>query len=229
MTGFSSIFTIVLSTTCTISAFTPNAHSSSRVQHRRQSVADVSVRENFGFGFAEDSSDITNQLLGEANYKQWVGDISDNSFLNRQYNLLARVRELDLLTKTADAKILSGLEANGVNLAILEKALPLVDTIGLVSVAGNSQQLLINGVAPLLVEPAPYLLPAIGGALEIGPLAFFAAAAVPAGLELFFVTQHVTIPFVGLDAGFYIGALLIPLTALLGGLGAGLVYTNQTK
>jgi len=229
MAPFSFIFTLILSTTCTSSAFTPNVRSSSRVHQGRQSVADVSVRENFGFSFAEDSADITDQLLGEANYKQWVGTIQDKSFLNRQYNLLRRVRELDLLSRTADAKILTGLEKNGINLAQLEKVLPLIDALGLVSVAGSSQQLLINGVAPLLVEPAPYLLPAIGKALEVGPLAFFAAASVTGGIELFFVTQDVNIPFVGLSAGLYIGALLVPVTALFGGLGAGLVYTNQAK
>mmetsp|Transcript_17937 Transcript_17937/g.21434 ORF Transcript_17937/g.21434 Transcript_17937/m.21434 type:complete len:234 (+) Transcript_17937:92-793(+) len=231
MTGFLSILTLIttLSTT-TVSAFTPNAHTSSRVVGSRQSTADVSVQESFGFDFAEDAmGDLNSNVAGEANYKQWVGTIQDNSFLNRQYNLLRRVRELDLLTKTADAQILSRLEANGITLATLEAALPLADKLGLASVAGNNQQLLINFVAPLLVEPAPYLLPAIGSALEVGPAAFFGAAAAVGGLEVFFLVQDVRIPFVGLEAGIYVGALLVPVTALLFGLGAGLTITNSNK
>jgi hypothetical protein len=43
------------------------------------------LSESFGFDFAEDSYENTpEQLLGEANYKQWVGKIDKNSFLNRQ-------------------------------------------------------------------------------------------------------------------------------------------------
>jgi hypothetical protein len=45
----------------------------------------IAVSESFGFEFAEDSYENTpDQLLGEANYKQWVQKIDDNSFLNRQ-------------------------------------------------------------------------------------------------------------------------------------------------
>lgn len=230
MTGLLSIVTVVLSTACTVSAFTPNAHASSRVVQSRQSTADVSVQESFGFDFAEDTEENSNPLIfGEANYKQWVGTISDNSFLNRQYNLLGRVRELDLLTKTADAKILSRLEKNGITLASLESALPLADSLGLAGIAGSNQQLLINLVAPLLIEPAPYLLPAIGAALEVGPLAFGAAAAVTGGLEVLLLVNDVKIPFVGLEAGVYIGALLVPVTALIGGLGVGLAIANGKK
>jgi hypothetical protein len=45
----------------------------------------TTLSESFGFDFAEDSYENTpEQLLGEANYKQWVGKVSKNSFLNRQ-------------------------------------------------------------------------------------------------------------------------------------------------
>lgn len=229
MTGLISICTLLLSTAWTVSAFTPSARSSSRVHERRQSVADISVRENFGFSFAEDSADVTNQLLGEANYKQWVGEIQDNSFLNRQYNLLGRVRELDLLTKTADAGILSLLEKNGITLATLEGALETADSLGLLALAANNQQLLINGIAPVVVEGAPLLLPLVAGALEVGPLAFFLAAAATGGLDAYLVANGVEIPFVGLSAGFYLGLLLVPLTVVFAGLGVGLAGANSTK
>lgn len=45
----------------------------------------TTLSESFGFDFAEDSySNTPDQLLGEANYKQWVNQIDQNSFLNRQ-------------------------------------------------------------------------------------------------------------------------------------------------
>jgi hypothetical protein len=43
------------------------------------------LRESFGFDFAEDSyKNQPDVLAGEANYKQWVNKIDDNSFLNRK-------------------------------------------------------------------------------------------------------------------------------------------------
>ena len=85
---------------------------------------------------------------------------------------------MDLLKTTADAGILSKLEANGLDLVTLEKLLPVIEDTGALSIAGNNQQLLLNLVAPLLVEPAPILLPVVAGALEKGPTAFYGAAAV---------------------------------------------------
>lgn len=226
MTGFFSTIAVVSCIASTASAFTPTSHTSSV----RQSAADVSVKESFGFDFAEDQAENTPiAILGEERYKQYITNISDNSFLNRQYNILGRVRELDLLAKTADAQILSRLEKNGIDLVALEGALPLLDDLGLLSTAGNSQQILINGVAPLLVETAPIIIPALGGALEIGPPAFFLAALATGGLEYFFISNGVQIPFVGLDCGFYLGLLLVPLTAVFAGLGVGLANANSRK
>ena len=43
------------------------------------------LNENFGFDFAEDSYANQDPLLGgEANYKQWVNRVNDNSMLNRK-------------------------------------------------------------------------------------------------------------------------------------------------
>ena len=62
-------------------AFAP---SSSVVSNSRSAAIDP-LYENFGFSFAEDQAENTpDVILGEANYKQWVGEIQDNSFLNRQ-------------------------------------------------------------------------------------------------------------------------------------------------
>ena len=51
----------------------------------------TTLSESFGFDFAEDSYKNTpDQLLGEANYKQWVNKIDANSFLNRQVCTIRR-------------------------------------------------------------------------------------------------------------------------------------------
>jgi len=186
------------------------------------------VYENFGFDFAEDQSDMSpKELLGEANYKQWVGTVSETSFLNRQYPLIKRVRELDLLKKTAELGILSKLEKNGVDLKTLESLLTPAEDFGALSLVGNNQQLLINLVAPLLIEPAPLLLPVIAAALEAGPSAFFLASLAVLGADYGLFAGHVEIPFVGLSAGFYLGFLLIPLAGVAGGLGIALAAASK--
>merc|ERR1711957_843220 len=43
------------------------------------------------------------------------------------------------------------------------------------------------------------------------------------------VVNNVKIPFVGLDAGFYLGALILPLAGLLGLLGTGLLALNNRE
>lgn len=43
------------------------------------------LHESFGFDFAEDTyKNQPDELGGEANYKQWVNKITDDSFLNRK-------------------------------------------------------------------------------------------------------------------------------------------------
>jgi hypothetical protein len=139
-----------------------------------------------------------------------------------QYNVVRRVRELDLLKATADNGILSKLEAQGVDLETIEALLPLAEDLGLLTLAGNNQQLLVNLVAPLLVEGAPYLLPLVAGALGGGPNSFYLGAAAFGGLEAILVTADVEIPLVGLPAGAVFGLLLVPLTAVSAGVGYAL-------
>jgi hypothetical protein len=119
---------------------------------------------------------------------------------------------LDLLQATIDAGVLSKLEKNGLDLATVEKLLPLLEQYGLLSLVANNQQLLVNGIAPLLVEGAPVLLPVIAGALEVGPPAFFLGAAAFAGIDVYLLTNEVEIPFLGLSAGVFLGLLLVPLS-----------------
>jgi|EP00544_Gedaniella_sp_CCMP2646_P014087 hypothetical protein len=203
---------LILATVGVTAAFSP-AHVASRPSTR--------LSESFGFDFAEDSyANTPDVLLGEANYKQWVKRVDENSFLNRKYNAIRRVRELDLVGATADAGILSKLEANGLDLATLEELLPVIEEAGLLSVVANNQQLLINGVAPLLVEGAPFLLPVVAGALEAGPSAFYLGAFIAAGTEALLITNNVEVPLVGLPAGVIAGLLLVPLAAVLAAVGA---------
>lgn len=144
-----------------------------------------------------------------------------------QYNIVRRVREMGLLKTTADAGILSKLEDNGLDLVTLEKLLPVVEETGALSLVGNNQQILLNGVAPLLVEPANLLLPVVAGALEKGPSAFYAAAAVAFGLDAYLFASGAEIPFVGLSAGVFLGLLLVPLGVAAGGAGVALASLSK--
>lgn len=124
------------------------------------------------------------------------------------------MRELDLLKATADQGILSKLEAQGLDLATIEKLLPALEEAGLLSIAGENQQLLVNLVAPLLVEGAPLLLPVVAGAIAAGPPAFFLAAAVTGGAEVGLIATGAEVPLIGLPAGLVAGLLLVPLCAV---------------
>jgi hypothetical protein len=179
------------------------------------------LKESFGFDFAEDQQENTPAIIfGEANYKQFINEVSDNAFLNRQYNVVRRVRELDLLGLTADLELLSKLEKNGLTLEKLEELLPAIEELGVLSLVANNQQLLINGVAPLLIEPAPILLPVVASLLNAGPSGFYALAAALAGTEFYLISNNVEVPFIGLSAGLVAGLLLVPLTVVAGGAGA---------
>lgn len=211
-----------------VSAYAPVTSFGATRQATSFRPTKTAVNENFGFDFVTDQADITPDIiLGEANLKQWAGTVNEKSFLNRQYNILGRVRELDLLKQTVDLGVLSKLEKNGVDLKTLEGLLPALESAGLLSIVANNQQLLINGVAPLLVEPAPFLLPIVAGALDIGPPAFFLAAAALLGAEGFLVVNNVQIPFVGLPADVFLGLLLVPLAAALGVAGTALASAKK--
>lgn len=211
-----------------VSAYAPVSSFGASRQAGSFRPTKTAVFENFGLDFAEDQAENTPDIiLGEANLKQWTGTVNENSFLNRQYNILGRVRELGLLKQTVDLGVLSKLEKNGVDLKTLEGLLPALESAGLLSVAGNNQQLLINLAAPLLIEPAPFLLPAVAGALEVGPPAFFLAAATVLAAEGGLVVNHVMVPFIGLPADVLLGLLLVPLAVVLGGLGAALASAKK--
>jgi len=218
MAPFRNTLYILAATTAATSAFVAPAATQSQTK----------LFEGFGFDFAENTYENQPDFLkGEGEYKTFVGKTQENSFLNRQYNVIRRVREMNLLKTTADTGILSKLEANGLDLVTLEKLLPVIEETGALSLVGNNQQLLINGVAPLLVEPANLLLPVIAGALEKGPSAFYAASVVAFGLDAYLYASGSTLPFVGLSSGFYIGLLLVPLGVATGGAGVALASLSK--
>ena len=143
-------------------------------------------------------------------------------FRNRQYPILARVRELGLLEQTAELGVLSKLEKQGLTLQKAEQLLPLLEDLGLLGIVANNQQLLINGVAPLAIEGAPLILPLLAGALDIGAPAFYSAAAGAAGLDAFLFASGAEVPFIGLSAGAVAGLVLVPLSVVLAVVGGAI-------
>lgn len=152
-------------------------------------------------------------------------ELTNRNHFSIQYNVVRRVRELNLLKATVDNGVLAKLEEQGLDLVTIERLLPLIDELGLLKLAGSNQQLIINLAAPLLVEPAPFLIPLLANAIAAGPVAFYGASAALIGLDAYLLAADVEIPFVGLSAGFYLGLLLVPLggvLAVVGGALAGL-------
>ena len=87
------LLTVAASTTL-VSAYVPSSSSSFGTIQRPISYrpSKTAVSESFGFDFAEDQAENTPDIiLGEANLKQWVGTVNDNSFLNRQVNIIFNV------------------------------------------------------------------------------------------------------------------------------------------
>ena len=132
------------------------------------------------------------------------------------------MRELGLLEKTAELGILSKLENLGLTLEKAEELLPALEEAGILSLVANNQQLLINGVAPIAIEGAPILLPLVAGALEVGPAAFYLAAASFAGLDYYLFASGAEVPFLGISAGGVAGLLLIPLSVVMAVVGGAL-------
>merc|ERR1712146_275187 len=119
---------------------------------------------------------------------------------------------------TAESGLLEALEARGVTLAQVEKLLPLVDSLGLLGLIGGNKDL-IASAAPLLVEPAPALIPVLVSLLKTPPVTFQAAGLAVAGGGLFEVTQGNALlgaPLV------LLGAPLVVLGSVLGSLGSSL-------
>eukprot|EP00804_Cyclotella_cryptica_P018427 CCRYP_004272-RA/>CCRYP_004272-RA protein AED:0.22 eAED:0.23 QI:272/0/0.33/1/1/1/3/0/220 len=213
MAPLSSLLTLTLATTAT--AFSVN---SGVVSTARPSTK---LYENFGFDFAEDQAKNTPSIiLGENNYKKWVNSVDPNNMLNRQMFPPTRVLRNAPSRENCGTRRPFQARELGLTLEKAEELLPVLEKAGVLSLVANNQQLLINGVAPLAVEGAPLLLPVVAGALEVGPAAFYLAAATFAGLDVYLFTSGAEVPFIGLSAGAVAGLVLIPLSvvsAVVGG------------
>lgn len=137
------------------------------------------VHENFFLDVAEDPIENTPQLLlGEARLKNFVATYDKNALVNggglgkTQYNIIERVRALKLLKVTAESGLIEVLEEKGLSLSKIEALLPLADNLGLLSLLNSNKDLVLSA-APLLIEPAPAILPLLVGYLRSSPTTFF--------------------------------------------------------
>lgn len=150
---------------CFLLAFASiNAFTSPKITTRAPRVKPV--HENFFLDIAEDPAINTpKQILGEVAYKGFVEQYNPKALIVGKYDIIERVRELKLLSLTADSGLLEALEQKGLTLSQVEKLLPLVDNLGVLPLALKNKDLLIS-LAPLLIEPAPLLLPLVASVIK---------------------------------------------------------------
>ena len=169
-----------------------------------------------------------NLLLGEEKYRDFVESFDDAALLNKEdpfatggkgsYDPIDRVRALKLLTLTAESGLLEALEARGLTLSQVEKLLPLADSLGLLGLVKANKGLAV-GAAPLLIEPAPSLIPILVSVLKTSPATFTGAGVALAGAGAFEVTQSNTLLAIPLVL---LGLPLLAVGSVLGSLGSNL-------
>jgi len=153
-----------------LSSFSTNAFTSPRMNARLPRVKPVN--ENFGLKIAEDPVANTDKtILGEVAYKSFVESYDPKALLIGKYDILERIRELKLLSLTVDSGLLDALADRGLTLSQVEKLLPLVDDLGLLPLLVKNKELVLS-LAPLLIEPAPVLLPVVKSVISTPPSTF---------------------------------------------------------
>lgn len=166
---------------------TPAAFGSSRSGVRSMATGARSMKmENFNLPIGEDQAEnVPSTILGEANYRKFVASYKPDGMIvgGARYPLFRRVSELKLLSLTAETGLLSRLEELGLRLSDLEKLLPLVEELELLSLAEKNQELILQTLAPIAIEQAPALLPILTGVLRTPPATFFAVAAAALAAE----------------------------------------------
>ena len=133
------------------------------------------VYENFFLDIAEDPAINTpRQIFGEAAYKSFVATYDKNALVNggSEYKIIERLRSLKLLKLTAESGLIEALEEKGLTLSKVEALLPVADNLGLLNLLTKNKDLALSA-APLLIEPAPALLPILVGYLRSSPTTFF--------------------------------------------------------
>ena len=78
---------------------------------------------------------------------------------------------------TADSGLLEALESKGITLSKLEALLPLADDLNVLPAVSANKNTLLS-LAPLIIEPAPALIPVIVSVLKTSPVAFSLPGAV---------------------------------------------------
>lgn len=137
-----------------------------RSSFKRVSLKPIS--ENFFLDIAEDPAINTpKEIFGEAAYKDFIATYDPNALLlgGKPYDIITRVRALKLLSATADSGLLEALEEKGITLSQIEKILPVIDDLGVLPLAVANKGLIL-ALAPLLIEPAPALLPLVVSILK---------------------------------------------------------------
>lgn len=153
-----------------LSSFNTYAFTSTRVNTRLPRVKPLN--ENFGLKIAEDPVVNTDRtILGEVAYKSFVESYDPKALLIGKYDILERIRELKLLSLTVDSGLLDALADRGLTLSQVEKLLPLVDDLGLLPLLVKNKDLIVS-LAPLIIEPAPVLLPVVKSVISTPPSTF---------------------------------------------------------
>ncbi len=190
------------------------------VHHAQQRLKPL--HENFYTGIGEDpAKNAPPELLTERKYQDFVRSYKpDAMILNPEpkYDVLNRIRELRLLSLTADSGLLEVLGVKGLSLSQVEGLLAAADTVGLLPLVVKNQKLLLS-VAPLVIEPAPALLPLVVTALRTNPQTFLqaGAASFAASLGLYEVNHDLAAVSVAVTLLFS-----VPLAGLGTALGKGL-------
>lgn len=180
------------------------------------------LHENFGLDIAESPEENTlREIYGEVNYKNFVGKYEPNGLLLGGYDIIQRIREQKLLTLTVESGLLEALEQKGVTLSQVEKALPLVDSLGLLPLLVKNKGLVLS-IAPLVIENAPIALPLVVSLLKTSPTTFLAPGVALLGAGLFESTDNLLL-------GLPLVLLGLPLSVLGSVLGTSISLPDATS
>lgn len=163
--------TVTVAVALLLSSLSTNAFTSPRINTRLLPRVKP-LNENFGLKIAEDPVVNTDRtILGEVAYKSFVESYDPKALLIGKYDIVERIRELKLLSLTVDSGLLDALADRGLTLSQVEKLLPLVDDLGLLPLLVKNKDLIVS-LAPLIIEPAPVLLPVVKSVISTPPSTF---------------------------------------------------------
>jgi hypothetical protein len=164
---FRAVTIILTYHVCTTTAFTSPLAS-------KKVIRAAPLSENFFLGLGEDPVENTpKELFGELSYQNFVQTYDPDGLIVKEYDILGRIRELKLLSVIADSGLLEELDERGVKVSEVERLLPKIDDINLIPLAYNNRGIL-RTLAPLLIEPAPVLIPLLVKALQVSATTYVA-------------------------------------------------------